>query len=204
MATLLRAALPAAIGVALCAATTTAQTPPTAASRLRLVVEDPQLRLTAAQLPAAAPPSPATGTTPAGPAFSPPSPAAATAPRRSADPTVPDASIRDLLGDTRPEAPRAAAFPEIRLRARIVASDRPATALIEIGGPAMREPPPPAVPGQGYATARAVSTGVFRTIREGDEFVIPGETPTPIRVAKLTGSEVLLEVVNKNALIRLD
>jgi hypothetical protein len=190
-----------------------AQTPPSAAARLQLVVDDQPRIIT----PPSTPPRYSTAQVPTVPPLTAPSgavgpgstmqvrPPAGTAPRTGGDPTVPDASIRDLLGEKRPEAPGAPpAFPEIRLRARIITPDKPATALIEIGGSGIRTAANPPS-GEPYAPTRAILSGTYRTIREGDEFVIAtGDTPSPIRVAKLSASEVLLEVVNRKTMIRLD
>jgi hypothetical protein len=195
-----------------------AQTAPTAAARLQLVADDGPKILTpsapttlrTAQVPNA-PQLPApTGTGVPGSTMQirPPggvAPQPDTAPRFGGDPTVPDASIRELLGEKRPEAPGAApAFPEIRLRARIITPDKPPSALIEIGGAGIRTATNPPS-GEPYAPRRALLSGTYRTIREGDEFVVTtGDAPTPIRVAKLSASEVLLEVVSRKTMIRLD
>jgi hypothetical protein len=134
-------------------------------------------------------------------------------PPRGADPTVPDAVIRGLLDEPRKEAGAPTpSIPEIRLRARIITADKPPTALLEIGGPAVRsQPPAPGrTPGAGaemraFRPATNEPAGVFRTVRQGDEFVVPqGEVPSPIRVVKLTADEVVIEIVNRKTLIRLD
>lgn len=185
------------------AAQTTTTGQGTAAARLRLIAEEPQTTVTTR------PPSPPTAPVPpSAPAMNPPG----GTPRRNNDPTVPDAVIRDLLGDARPDSPSPmASFPDIRLRARIIAAGKPPTALIEIGGPTargqtMQTSPIPDVNGRrAYRPLAPQPTGVFRTVREGDEFVIPqGDSTSPIRVVKLTADEVIVEVVNRKTLIRLD
>lgn len=202
----------------------TAQTPPasgTAASRLRLIAEEPQPTVTTRTTA----PYPATQTAPGAintdnpppspplPAGMVPEPTGVIAPRRNVDPTVPDAAIRQFMDEPRNEgASQMPSFPEIRLRARIITDGKPPSALIEIGGPAMREPAAPVNPPnlggqrrQAYQPQSGQPTGVFRTIREGDEFVLPqGDTTSPIRVVKLTGDEVIIEIVNRKTLMRLD
>jgi hypothetical protein len=195
------------------ASTVKAQTTPpsagTAASRLRLVAPEAQPTITSGQPSApAALAQPGAVTQPSTPPLNPP----VSAPRRNNDPTMPDAVIRDLLGDARPDAPSPVpSFPDIRLRARIIVEGKPATALIEIGGPTARvqtvqTSPIPDVNGRrAYRPTAPQPTGIFRTVREGDEFVIPmGDSTSPIRVTKLTADEVIVEVVNRKTLIRLD
>src|SRR5689334_9859721 len=166
----------AAIGAQAATAQQTQPSDGTAAARLRLVAQEPQTTITKVQPPAPpAAPQPS-ALQPSAPAINPPN----AVPRRNNDPTVPDAVIRDLLGDARPDAPSSVPlFPDVRLRARIIAAGKPATALIEIGGPAtraqtMQTSPIPDVNGRrAYRPTAPHPTGVFRTVREGDEFVIP-------------------------------
>jgi hypothetical protein len=186
----------------------------TAASQLRLIADQAQPAATApaaASYPARQSTSSAPGNPPAvggAAGSSVPLPS-----RRGVDPTVPDAAIRPYIEESRNDASAPSqAFPDIRLRARIIAEGRPPTALIEIGGPAMRAPatPMPEAAGmsgqrrQAYRPTAPQPTGVFRTIREGDEFLLPIGDSSPIRVLRVTKEEVVIEIVNRKTQFRLD
>lgn len=170
------------------AAAQTTTPPATAAARLKLIAEEPQPQVTA---PAPAP----TDTAPSA------RPAAAPA---TNDPTAPGPEMRRLMGDETPNAPGPTpSIPDIRLRARVIVHGKPPAALIEIGGGAARQQTP--APDGSPSAPRARSSGHFRTIREGEEFVVAqGDATSPVRVVKLTASEVLLEIVNRKLQIRLD
>lgn len=177
----------AGLGSERAAAQTTAP-PTTAAARLKLIAEEPQ--------PQAVP----TATSPEKTA--PPVASAPATPTKN-DPTVPSPAIRELLGTETPGAPAATpSIPDLRLRARVIVHGKPPTALVEIGGNAARAAA--ATPG-GPTGSPAGRSGYFRTIREGDEFDIPqGDATSPVRVVKLSASEVVVEIVNRKLLIRLD
>jgi hypothetical protein len=187
----------------------------TAASRLRLVADDAQPAATApaaAPYPLTQPRIGAPGTAPAaGGATGNSAPLPS---QRAVDPTVPDAAIRQFIEEPRNEASATApAFPDIRLRARILTAGRPATALIEIGGAATRAPATllpettgvSGQPRQAYRPPAAQPRGVFRTIREGEEFALPvGDVGAPIRVVRISQEEVVIEIVNRKTQLRLD
>jgi hypothetical protein len=171
-----------------------AQTPPpaTAAARLKLIAEEPQPQATPSRA------DPFDGEPP-------PRPIAAPPPN---DPTAPGPEMRRLLGDETPNAPASApAYPDIRLRARMIVHGKPPIALIEVMDSNSRSSGPtplggpPGVPGPTGSHPQVL----LRVIREGDEFVLPqGDVTSPIRVVKLTADEVILEMVNRKLQIRLD
>jgi len=176
--------------------------PATAAARLKLIASDTQPLLMAAQVPATTVP---TGRQPAPEFPAPPMPPGA--PDRSSgfsnnsDPTVPGPQIRELLGNEAPDRGAPPALPAIRLRARIVVRNQPAMALVEIGGDEQARLPSAEQRGPGAAN---LATGVFRVIRQGDEFAASGDGQAVIRVVTLTNREIILEHVNRKMLMRLD
>jgi hypothetical protein len=176
----------------LSAANVSAQsTPPTsAATRLKLIAEEAP--------PTSEPPA-AAGLTDVVPRSRPPAMPA------TDDPTAPGPEMRRLIGDDSSNNQNAtSAYPDFRLRARVIVHGKPPVALIEdLGSPARATVAGP--PGTAGGPPSPHSVPVLRAIREGDEFVLPqGETTSPIRVVKLTASEVVLELVNRKIQIRLD
>jgi len=100
------------------------------------------------------------------------------------DPTVPNAEIRAILeGAGRDNtAPAAPAVPTMRVRARVFVAGQPPVAVLEINGRQL-------------------------TVREGSDIFVWGEDSRPgmqLRVARMTTSEIRLEVVNKDQYFTLD
>jgi hypothetical protein len=100
------------------------------------------------------------------------------------DPTVPGPAIRELLGQgdqKTPNAPQATPeLPLVRLRARVAVRDKPVIAIVEIDGR-------------------------LYSVRPGDEFSVNvDKTPTPMKVLKLTATEMQLELVKRQAIINLN
>ena len=167
-------------------------TPPTSTAGssgvLRVMIPDSTASPTATGVPAA-PSAGIPGVAPTGngrPSF--PSPAGPQSPVGNGaspnDPTVPNSEIRRILeGTGRDNAPPPApAIPPMRVRARVFVSGQPPVAVLEIGGRQL-------------------------TVREGSEIhLFGGDSPVgmQLRVARMTTSEIRLEVVNKNQFITLD
>jgi len=176
--------------------------PATAAARLKLIASDAQPLLVAAQPSLNGEPA---GRDPAPELPAPPMPPGA--PGRSSDfssnsdPTVPGPQIRELLGNEAPDRGAPPSLPPIRLRARIVVRNQPAMALVEIGGADQARLPSAEQRGPGSGN---LPTGVFRVIRQGDEFAASSDGQAVIRVVTLTNREIILEHVNRKMLMRLD
>lgn len=102
---------------------------------------------------------------------------------KAGDPTLPGPAIRELLGQgeqkntQNPEKP--AGLPIVRLRGRVAVRDKPVVALIQID-------------------ERIYS------VRPGDEFSVDvGGVTTPMKVIKLTATEMQIELVNRRATVNL-
>lgn len=118
-----------------------------------------------AQAPLSAPPPKAAAATTGSSLNVKPSGTAPAAPIKN-DPTVPGPAIRDLLNNTpkEPGGQAPSALPNMTLKALIAFKNKPAVAVIEIGG-------------------RSV------TIRAGDEFTVPADGElVPVRVAVLSST----------------
>jgi hypothetical protein len=118
----------------------------------------------------------------------PPAPAVGTStagnPAYQNDPTIPNAEIRRILEGTGRDntAPAAPPVPTMRVRARVFVSGQPPVAVLEINGRQM-------------------------TVREGSDIYVWGgdsSTGMQLRVARMTTSEIRLEVVNKDQYFTLD
>lgn len=178
-----------------------AGTTPGGATRLRLVADPAPTGTTPAPSATAAPPSLPPLPTPSGTSSAPAIPPGAIsgdagdssypprepirrAPPRTEDPTVPGPAIRELLDQSKqttgqPPA-RPANLPTVRLRGRVSVRDKSTIALIEVDG-------------RIYA------------VRPGDEFSVTSEdgSPTPMRVVKLTATEMQIELVNRKLTVNL-
>lgn len=113
----------------------------------------------------------------------PPAPRAPLPPRGS-DPTVPGPDIRALIDDkptTAVAAPAPPAVPTIRLRARIIARDRPPVAVVNFGEQAV-------------------------VVRQNEELQVnsPGEGPLQLKVVQVNALGVQIEVVNRRQVITLN
>lgn len=166
--------------------------PASAATRLKLIAEEPQVRVSQASPTSTNPPVPPAPEPPSQPVVEP----------KANDPTMPGPAIRDLLNNETPNAPGPSpTIPSLRLRARVIVHGKPPAALIEIGVPSNRGQ----VGGPPAAAGAIRSVGVFRAVREGEEFVIPEfDATSPIRVVKLSATEAVLEFVNRKLQVRLD
>jgi hypothetical protein len=106
------------------------------------------------------------------------------APPKTDDPTVPGPAIRELLDQskqTTAQTPQAVpGLPTVRLRARVAVRNKSTIAIIEIDGR-------------------------LYSVRPGDEFSVNTENgaPTPMRVVKLTATEMQIELVNRKMTVNL-
>jgi hypothetical protein len=106
-----------------------------------------------------------------------------------ADPTMPSPALRDLIeqgsGNRTPGVapPQPQGVPEISIRARVFARDKPAVAVLEVGGRPL-------------------------TVRKDSEIHIPGTADQPtglqLKVIELSPTELRLEVLKRNQIISLN